>query len=74
MTPARALPAALPPCSGPVPRTRRQRARAALGRQRGPLVRYWTADWQLVHTEPQQPEPILRWLARAPRRLIYALR
>ncbi|WP_319456864.1 MULTISPECIES: hypothetical protein [unclassified Mycobacterium] len=70
----RALAALDPPSAGPFPTTRRGRVRAALGRRHGPIVRYWTDDWRLVHTEPARPERLLRWLARAPRRLIYAAR
>jgi hypothetical protein len=59
---------------GPFAVTRRARARAALGRRHGPLVRLWSEDFRLMHTEPARPEPLLRWFVRAPRRLIYAVR
>lgn len=37
---------------------------ASLRRRRGPLVRYWSADWQLVHTEPVRVESWRGWARR----------
>lgn len=73
MTLSRLLAALDPPRGFPLPTTRRARARAALGRRHGPVVRYWTADFTHVHTEPVWVEPFRQWLVRAPRALIYAL-
>ena len=43
---------------------------ASLRRRRGPLVRYWTADWRLMHTEPVKVETWPHWARHLPARLL----
>lgn len=47
---------------------------AALRRRRGPLVRFWSPDWELVHTEPPRLESWPHWARALPGRITALIR